>query len=196
MKTTLIAACAAALALGFAATALAQEGGAPAATETTTPPATEQTEQPATTEQTQAAVEPQAATTPDSAVATAPVSPASSIVGAPPEGKGQIVFFRPNRFVGAALSFTVRENDVPLGRLPNGRYFVHVAEPGIHEYEVGRNDTMRIEIEPGETYYVQQNISMGIIAGRAVLAPSDQATFETAAERMRVSEPIEQQASN
>lgn len=111
-------------------------------------------------------------------------------ISPPPEGKGQVVFYRPSRFVGAALSFTVRESDVALGRLPNGRYFVHVAEPGIHEYEIGRNDTMRMEIEPGETYYAVQSTQMGIVAGRAVLSPSDQAAFETALPRMRVSAPV------
>jgi hypothetical protein len=110
-------------------------------------------------------------------------------ISAPPEGKGQIVFFRPNRFVGAALSFTVRENEVDLGRLPNARYFVHVAEPGIHEYEIGNNDTMRMEIEPGETYYAIQSTQMGIVAGRAVLSPSDAAAFTAAQPRIRLWEP-------
>ncbi len=127
------------------------------------------------------------------AEASAPAAPVVALpagISPPPEGKGQIVFFRPSRFVGAALSFTVRENEAALGRLPNGRYFVHVADEGIHEYEIGRNDTMRMEIEPGETYYAMQNTQMGIVAGRAVLTPSDQAAFEAAVGRMRVSEPV------
>lgn len=110
----------------------------------------------------------------------APVAPPAptSIIPAPPEGKGHVVFFRPSRFVGSALTFTVREGDADLGRVGNGKYFVHVAEPGIHEYEAGRNDTLRLEVEPGETYYVIESVQMGIMAGRAVLSPSDQATFE------------------
>lgn len=123
------------------------------------------------------------------APAPAPVSLPAGI-SPPPAGKGQIVFFRPSRFVGAALSFTVRESGTDLGKLPNGRYFVHVAEPGIHEYEIGRNDVMRMEIEDGETYYAIQTTQMGVVAGRAVLSPSDKAAFETAAPRMRVSAPI------
>ncbi|MBK6702813.1 MAG: hypothetical protein IPG56_02870 [Caulobacteraceae bacterium] len=83
----------------------------------------------------------------------------------------------------------MRENDVDLGRLPNARYFVHVAEPGIHEYEIGNNDTMRMEIEPGETYYAIQSTQMGIVAGRAVLSPSDAAAFTEAQPRMRLWEP-------
>lgn len=174
MRTTLIA---------FAA--FAALGAAAYAQETTTPPA-----DPAATEQ----AAPADAAPAEAAAPPAPAAPAVALpagINAPPEGKGQIVFFRPSRFVGAALSFTVRENEAALGRLGNARYFVHVAEPGIHEYEIGRNDTMRMEIEPGETYWVMQTTQMGLMAGRSGLAPSDQAAFEEAAPRMRVSNPVE-----
>ncbi|MBK8542876.1 MAG: DUF2846 domain-containing protein [Caulobacteraceae bacterium] len=169
MKSGLIAACAIAV-LALAGLAQAQD--------TTTPPS----EQPAATE-------PAPTVEPTPAPAAEPAVALPEGITAPPEGKGQVVFFRPSRFVGAALSFTVRENDVDLGRLPNARYFVHVAEPGIHEYEIGNNDTMRMEIEPGETYYAIQSTQMGIVAGRAVLSPSDAAAFTEAQPRMRLWEP-------
>jgi hypothetical protein len=152
------------------------------AQEATTPP----------TEQAPAAETAPPAETAPAAETPAPQAPAVALpagISAPPEGKGQVVFFRPSRFVGGALSFTVREGEQDLGRLPNGRYFVHVAEPGIHEYEIGRNDTMRMEIEPGVTYYAMQNTQMGVVAGRAVLSPSDQAAFEAALPRIRLWEP-------
>lgn len=168
-------------ALSFAGLAHAQE-----TTPEQAPAAEEQTAEPAQTEET-APAEQQTEATPEQSAAPQASLPAG--ISAPPEGKGQVVFFRPSRFVGAALSFTVRESEQDLGRLPNGRYFVHVAEPGIHEYEIGRNDTMRMEIEPGETYYAMQNTQMGVVAGRAVLSPSDQAAFEEALPRMRLWEP-------
>lgn len=170
MRLGLMALCAGAI-FGVATLAQAQDS--------TTPP----DQQVASTEQPAAPAE-TTPTAPGAAEVTYPEG-----IAAPPEGKGQIVFFRPNRFVGAALSFTVRESEQDLGRLPNARYFVHVAEPGIHEYEIGRNDTMRMEIEPGETYYVMQNTQMGVVAGRAVLTPSDQAAFVDAQPRMRLWEP-------
>lgn len=176
MKSGLIAACAVAV-FGFAGLAQAQDGD--------TPP----TEQSAATEPA-ATTEPAAESTPPAtAEEAAPEVVLPEGINPPPEGKGQVVFFRPNRFVGAALSFTVREGEAEHGRLPNGSYFVHVAEPGIHEYEIGRNDTMRMEIEPGETYFVMQNTQMGVVAGRAVLSPSDQAAFVEAQPRMRLWEP-------
>lgn len=169
-----------------AAVALALSTSAFAQSETTSPPETA-----AAVEQTAAAETAPESQTPQEAAPPA-ATPAVSLpagISAPPEGKGQIVFFRPNRFVGAALSFTVRESEQDLGRLPNARYFVHVAEPGVHEYEIGRNDTLRLEIEPGTIYYVIQNTQMGIVAGRAVISPSDQTAFETALPRMRLWEP-------
>jgi hypothetical protein len=48
---------------------------------------------------------------------------------------------------------------------------------------------MRMEIEPGETYYAIQTTQMGIVAGRAVLSPSDTAAFTEAQPRMRLWEP-------
>lgn len=121
------------------------------------------------------------------AAADAPAAPpivvataGDGVIHAPPEGQGQIVFFRPSRLGGAALSFSVREGDTGIGRLNNGRYFVHVTAPGIHEYNISSEatDTLRLEIEPGETYFVEQVINMGIMVGRPALNPSDQATFE------------------
>ncbi len=178
MKSQLITVCAIA-ALTFASLAYAQD--------TTTAPA-----EAAQTETAPTETAPPAEAAPETAPAAEATAPAVALpegISAPPEGKGQIVFFRPSRFVGAALSFTVREGETEHGRLPNARYFVHVAEPGIHEYEIGRNDTMRMEVEPGETYYVMQNTQMGIVAGRAVLSPSDQAAFVEAQPRMRLWEP-------
>jgi hypothetical protein len=178
-------------ALAVAGLASAQDATEPAAataaeqTAPATEPTAQATEQPATTEETPA----------EAAQEQAPAVEAPPLPGGltpPPEGKGQIVFFRPNRFTGGALTFTVRENEVPLGRLSSGRYFVHAADAGIHEYEVGNNDTMRMEIEPGETYFVVNNIQMGIVAGRAVLAPSTPSEFSAALPRMRLSRPIEE----
>lgn len=122
----------------------------------------------------------------------------SSIVGAPPEGQGRIVFFRPSRFVGSALSFSVREGDTGIGRLPNGTYFVHDTEPGIHEYNIQSEatDSLRLEVEPGETYYVQETIAMGVWVGRPVLAPADQALFEARPLRVSTQQGVDRRRRN
>lgn len=126
----------------------------------------------------------------DTAPATAPAAPANTLVGAAPEGKGQVVFFRPSKMMGAAMGFKVREGDTELGKLRNGKYFVAVVEPGAHEYTVHSEtkDVLSMEIEAGETYYVQGTLGMGIIAGRPNLSPSDEATFMSLSKKLKRAE--------
>lgn len=132
-----------------------------------------------------------AAETESSAVAPAAVvnlSTAPAVVGTVPEGKGQIVFFRPSKFVGGAIGFKVREGKTELGKLRSGWYFVQNVEPGTHEYTVHSEakDVLTMEVEPGETYYVQGMITMGILAGRPNLSPSDKTTFDGMANKLKL----------
>lgn len=149
------------------------------------PPATEPTPPPA--EATPAA-EPEA---PAPAPAPAVVAfPGPNPIMAPPEGKGQVVFFRQSKLTGAALSFSIREGDTGIGKLQNGSYFVHVADPGPREFNIQSEvtDTLRLEIEPGETYFVVQSITMGIMIGRPILTPSDALTFQN--KKMKVTTAV------
>ncbi|WP_342749912.1 hypothetical protein [Xanthomonas arboricola] len=63
-------------------------------------------------------------------------------------------------------------------------------QPGTHQYAVHseKKDILNIEVEAGETYYVQGGITMGILAGRPNLSPSDQATFEGMAAKLERAE--------
>lgn len=124
----------------------------------------------------------------DNAVAAA----GEGSIAAPPAGKGQIVFFREKKFVGAAVSYKVREGENELGKLSNGTYFVYVVEPGAHEYTVHSEakDILNLEVEAGETYYVTGGISMGVFAGRPNLSPSDQAAFNALAGKLKPAKPI------
>jgi len=101
-------------------------------------------------------------------------------VAPPPEGKGQVVFFRPSNMLGMALSFSVHEGDKGIGKLGNGSYFVHVAEPGPHLFTIQSEvtDKLTLEVDAGETYYVKQTIGVGIVAGRPRLSPAEQGDFE------------------
>lgn len=111
----------------------------------------------------------------------------SETIGAPPAGKGQIIFFRPSRLMGGALGCTVRESGNQVGRLGNGKYFVHVAEPGTHVFTTSSEatDTLTLEIEPDETYFVTCGIGFGVMAGRPNIAPAERAAFEERASRMQ-----------
>lgn len=114
----------------------------------------------------------------------------------PPEGKGQIVFFRDKKFTGGAISYIVREGEEELGKLSNGSYFVHVAEPGAHAYTVHSEakDVMNLEVEAGETYYVVGSVSMGILAGRPNLSPADQAAFDALSDKIKPAKPLKKKS--
>ena len=91
-----------------------------------------------------------------------------------------------------AISFKVRENGIELGTLSNGRYFVHETDPGPHIYVVHSEtkDTLVVEVEPGESYFIQGGITMGVMVGRPNLSPSDQISFLKAVVKMKRSDGI------
>jgi hypothetical protein len=132
----------------------------------------------------------QESTTPatETSAATAAAPAAAGLIAPAPADKGQIVFFRPSKMLGAAIGFKVREGETELGKLRSGKYFVALVEPGTHEYTVHSEakDVLTMEIEAGETYYVQGTIGMGVIAGRPNLAPSDEATFSGMSKKLKL----------
>ncbi|MGH6910446.1 MAG: hypothetical protein ACREE0_02220 [Phenylobacterium sp.] len=154
-----------ALSLGIATSAMGQE---PAQNAPPSPPATEPASQPA------------AETPPSAAVA--------------PTAKGRIVFFRPTRLPGAIYTYHVVEvaedgkaaKDAPrLGDMPNGGGFALEVDPGIHSYNITgpmavnkAEDRLRMEVEPGETYYVEQTVRMGLVTGGFRLVPADEARLK------------------
>lgn len=108
---------------------------------------------------------------------------------APPQaGKGKIVFFRAPKFVGGAIGYKVREGETVLGNLFAGKYFEAEVEPGAHEYVVHSEtkDVLAMEVEAGETYYVQGGVSMGVFAGRPNLSPATQADFDAISAKLKV----------
>jgi len=159
-----------------ATTAIAQDA-------TTTPPA-----QSSTTTEPAAAAAPAAPAAADVQAPPAANAPAASgLIGTPPAGKGQIVFFRPSKFAGGAIGFKVREGETELGKLRSGNYFVATVEPGAHVYTVHSEakDVLNLEVEAGETYYVEGTISMGFMVGHPNLSPSDQATFDAMSAKLK-----------
>jgi hypothetical protein len=109
-------------------------------------------------------------------------------IPAPPAGKGEVVFFRKSAFQGSAVWFNVRENGEALGKLTNGVYFVAVEDPGAHAFTAAteNKDTLKLEVDPGEIYYVEGRITMGMFVGEANLSPSDDATFQKDANHLKL----------
>ena len=100
------------------------------------------------------------------------------VIPTPPEGQGQVVFFRAGGS-GFAIGCSVNENGQKVSSLGAGRYFVMVAQPGRHEFTVKSEakDSIALEVEAGETQYATCIIKMGIMVGRPDLAPSTEAAF-------------------
>lgn len=107
-------------------------------------------------------------------------------------GTGTVIFFRPSKFVGAAIGFKVRENGKELGKLRNGKYFVLQVPAGTHQYDVQgeTKNVLTLEVEAGQTYYVQGLLGVGIVAGRPNLTPSDAATFEGLKAKLKEVPPL------
>jgi pyruvate/2-oxoglutarate dehydrogenase complex dihydrolipoamide acyltransferase (E2) component len=127
------------------------------------------------------------------APAAAPAAPAPAAAPtATQEGSGTVVFFRPSKMIGAMMGFKVRENGVELGKLRNGKYFKLAVAPGMHQYEVHSEtkDVLTLEVEAGQTYYVQGTLGMGIMAGRPNLSPSDEAAFEAVKGKLKEVPPL------
>lgn len=114
-------------------------------------------------------------------------------IGKPAAGKALVVFFRPSKFIGAALGFKVRENEVELGKLRNGNYFTLEVEPGPHAYVVHseNTDVTNMEAESGETYFLSASFGMGLLALRPNLSPSNASAFEAVVDKLKKSKPLD-----
>jgi hypothetical protein len=127
-------------------------------------------------------------------VATPAPAPTEPTVAPTPEQPAKIIFFRPGRLTGAVYTYHVVkvEQDGDSTResprvcsLPNGRFCVYEAVPGIYNFNIRGpmavnldEDRIRLEVEPGQTYYIEQTVRMGLITGGFRLVPSTQQEFE------------------
>jgi hypothetical protein len=124
--------------------------------------------------------------------AAKPADPAAA-VPAPPAGKGQVVFFRRSSLMGFPYWTNIRENDVAYGKLSNGVYFVQPMDPGPHTFNTSvlGKDALKIEVDPGETYYIEGKITMALVGYTVVMAPSDAASFQKVFKGMKPASPPE-----
>lgn len=106
--------------------------------------------------------------------------PLESVATADARATGTVVFFREKKMMGAAISYKVRENGVELCKLGSGSFCTVTVPVGKHAYvtKTEATDVLNMEVESGETYYVQASISMGVMAGHSNLAPSTKDVFD------------------
>ena len=117
----------------------------------------------------------------------------STVIPQPPPGQGQVIFFRKKSLVATGQWFRVREGDKAIRKLANGTYFVENTTPGTHTYsasfEPELKDKLTLQVDPGETYFVQGTTTVGLVIGAADLSPSDRSAFLKEARRLKSSSP-------
>jgi len=117
----------------------------------------------------------------------------------PPPGEGQVVFFRAKSLLGTAQWFNVRENGKALGKLGNGAYFIQPEAPGVHTYtaklEPELKDRLKIEVDPGQTYFVEGTLTAGLVLSAADLVPSTVDKFSKASKHLKLAAaPVDDRA--
>jgi hypothetical protein len=102
-------------------------------------------------------------------------------IPAAPADQAQVVFFRSHRLLHSINSSSlVQEGDSQVGTLKNGAYFVRLTAPGKHTYsvEILHKDVLTVDLEAGKTYYVRENMRVGVLTERPYLERAEQADFD------------------
>jgi Protein of unknown function (DUF2846) len=101
---------------------------------------------------------------------------AKKTFAAPASDKAGLYIYR-NSFVGQALKKTVYVDGTQIGESSNKVFFYKELSPGEHkvstESEFGEND-LKLNVEGGKNYFVEQYIKMGAFVGGAGLKLVDE----------------------
>ncbi len=105
---------------------------------------------------------------------------------------GLVYFVRGKGNAGSATAFSALIDNVRVCKLNNRRYSVHKVEPGEHEFKAqfgGKKGKKKaevavIEIEPGQTYYLQMVMQASFL-GQRCHRPGDNAKFSAKTPRGR-----------
>jgi hypothetical protein len=94
-----------------------------------------------------------------------------------PAEKALVYIVRPN-FLGTAIRFNVKIDDIYVGTTGGGRFIYTYQNPGSHVITSKSENTAKLDIElsAGQTYYIEQIPRMGIIMARNKLVLLDEAT--------------------
>lgn len=86
--------------------------------------------------------------------------------------------YRGSTLVGAAVACPIRFQDHEVVELGRGKFAQVDVAPG--DYILAdKISSVTLQVKAGETNYVRCVIKMGIMAGRSILEPVDQAAFES-----------------
>ena len=79
-----------------------------------------------------------------------------------------VVFYRPQKMGGAAITYNVLHAGGTLGVLNNGTVLHGYFAPGQHQFwaQVVNQDSITLNVEAGKTYFVRGDVVMGLRVGR------------------------------
>jgi hypothetical protein len=105
---------------------------------------------------------------------------APAALPAPPEGQGQILFWRSSTVVGSGMGCGVNLGTERVSALGAGHYFILPMTPGSYQFNAKSEakDVLDVAVKAGETSFVKCTIKMGIMVGRPNLSPSTAEEYE------------------
>jgi hypothetical protein len=88
-----------------------------------------------------------------------------------PAGSGLVYVYRPNSFVGGAVSYVVSGPTGPITTLYRGGYQSYIARPGPNQFTASTETTSTavINVEPGKVYFLRGKVTFGAVVGRPKL---------------------------
>ncbi|OZI19558.1 hypothetical protein CAL26_18275 [Bordetella genomosp. 9] len=95
----------------------------------------------------------------------------SSAIPRIPSGEGRVYFLRSSSFVGAGVQPEIRLNGQVVGKSQPGGFFYVDRPQGNYQAAASTETekTLSFALDAGETKYVREEVSMGLMVGRIVL---------------------------
>ena len=93
--------------------------------------------------------------------------------GPPGEGESKVIFCRPSRFTGSAVTFSLWDGPKLIGFAESGTYFEYRCNPGKHLFIAEAESDKAVDAELGakKTYYVWVTPRMGFASANVGLTP-------------------------
>ena len=126
-----------------------------------------------------------------SACASVPMAPPEMDMKAKnmtaPNDKALVYLYR-NESMGAAMKLTVNVDGKYAGQTAAKTYFMWLLPPGKHDFaSIAENTTnVSLDAKAGETYYIWQEIKMGVLSARSKLQLVDKETGKKGVEESKL----------
>jgi Protein of unknown function (DUF2846) len=106
---------------------------------------------------------------------------------APPD-KALVIIVRP-AWVGTAVQTKLAADGIWIGANKGKNYFTFTLDPGEHYLcsKAENRSTLKLSVEAGKTYFVQQKVEMGLLKSRNKIVPLDAAEGKKALEKCELS---------